>query len=60
MKNKTKKTNKKSTEIATAEQFVKAISNKDNIKAKECLSKIVQNKCKKRFKTILADIKTDK
>ena len=53
MKTKTKKT-RKSTTITDAENFVNAINKKDNIKAKEYLSKIVQKKCKTRFKQILS------
>ncbi len=40
--------------MTDAEKFVNAINKKDNVKAKEYLSKIVQKKCKTRFKQILS------
>ena len=52
-KTKTKKLHK-SKMIEDAENFVNAISKEDNVKAKEYLSKIVQKKCKTRFKQILS------
>ena len=60
MKNKHNKKTKKTISVKDSELFVNAVSADNNVKAKKILSKIVQNKCKQRFKKILTDIKEDK
>lgn len=47
---------RQTTEEINAEKFVNAVSAKDNITAKDYLSKIVQSKCEKRFKKILSTL----